>query len=111
MELVDTAVNDEHDLMEACKFMKIALLCTQDMPKLRPAMSTVVEMLSGDKDVNDMMTISKPGLLSEFMGLKGSTKVSSYIISADSGKTSSSGMEMDTSVATMTFNSIYDRSN
>ncbi|GMN54401.1 hypothetical protein TIFTF001_023530 [Ficus carica] len=111
VELVDTVVNDDNDLMEACKFMKIALFCTQDMPKLRPAMSTVVEMLSGDKDVNDMMTISKPGLLSEFMGLKGNTKVSSYVLSADSGKTSSSGMEMDTSVATMTFNSIYDRSN
>ncbi|XP_024029159.1 cold-responsive protein kinase 1 isoform X2 [Morus notabilis] len=115
-ELVDSSLNDDLNLDEACKFIKIALLCTQDMPKIRPTMSTVVEMLSGDKDVNDM-TVSKPGLLSEFMGLKGggdekdkvNTKYSSDAVFVDSGKTSSSGM--DTSIATMTFNSIYDRSN
>ena len=115
-ELVDSLLNEDLDLDEACKFLMIALLCTQDMPKLRPAMSTVVEMLSGEVEL-DKTPISKPGLLSEFMEIKdgkgdkekGSTKDSTCTGSADSGKTSS--FDVDTSIATMTFNSIYDRSN
>ncbi|PON98420.1 Serine/threonine protein kinase [Trema orientale] len=115
VELVDSSLNNDLDLEEACKFLKVALLCTQDMPKLRPAMSIVVEMLTGQLELNDK-AISKPGLLSEFMDIKGgrgekdkvNTKDTSDLVSANSAKTSSSGM---TSIATMTFNSIFDRSN
>ncbi|PQQ13858.1 putative serine/threonine-protein kinase isoform X1 [Prunus yedoensis var. nudiflora] len=53
VELVDTALNGIFNVEEACKFLKIGLLCTQDMPKLRPSMSTVVEMLTGERDVNE----------------------------------------------------------
>ncbi|CAI0440707.1 unnamed protein product [Linum tenue] len=67
--LVDTALNGDFDAEEACKYMKIGLLCTQDAPKLRPSMSTVVKMLTGEKEVDDSM-ISKPGLISDFMDLK-----------------------------------------
>ncbi|PON45702.1 Serine/threonine protein kinase [Parasponia andersonii] len=115
VELVDSSLNDDLDLEEACKFLKVALHCTQDMPKLRPAMSIVVEMLTGQLELNDK-AISKPGLLSEFMEIKGgrdeknkvNTKDTSDLASANSAKTSSSGM---TSIATMTFNSVFDRSN
>ncbi|XP_062096959.1 cold-responsive protein kinase 1-like [Humulus lupulus] len=109
-ELVDSSLNDDLDLEEARKFLKIALLCTQDMPKLRPPMSTIVEMLTGKVEVNDK-EISKPGLLSEFMEMKdrkgerNKINSTSYMGSANSG---SSGM---TTVATMTFTSILDRSN
>ena len=112
-ELVDSSLHDDLDLEEACKFLKIALVCTQEMPKLRPAMSTVVEMLTGQLELDDK-AISKPGLLSEFIDMKGvrgekdkvNSKGTSDMESADSGKTSTSGM---TSIATMTFNSIFDR--
>ncbi|KAJ9183089.1 hypothetical protein P3X46_006998 [Hevea brasiliensis] len=67
--LVDTSLNGDFDAEEACKFLKIGLLCTQDTPKLRPSMSTVVKLLTGKKDV-DNSKITKPGLISDFMDLK-----------------------------------------
>ena len=66
--LVDTALNGNFDAEQACRFLKIGLLCTQDDPKLRPSMSSVVKMLTG-KDV-DEHKITKPGLISDFMDLK-----------------------------------------
>lgn len=110
-QLVDKKLEGACDVDEACKFLKIGLLCTQDMPKIRPSMSEVVKMLTGEMDVVDDQKISKPGLISELMGLKG-RKDSSYTLSGDSKKIddSSSG-NVDESCATMTFTSIYDRSN
>lgn len=67
--LVDTALNGNFDAEQACRFLKIGLLCTQDDPKLRPSMSSVVKMLTGTKDV-DEHKITKPGLISDFMDLK-----------------------------------------
>ncbi|KAJ4726421.1 Protein kinase superfamily protein [Melia azedarach] len=115
VELVDASLNGDYDVEEAHRYLKIALLCTQDLPKLRPSMSTVVEMLIGEIDV-DKEKISKPGLLSELLGLKGDKgdmKNKSSAVSGDSSKLdhSSSSSGNITSYATMTFNSIYDRSN
>ncbi|XP_075505627.1 cold-responsive protein kinase 1-like [Primulina tabacum] len=67
--LVDTALDGEYDAEQACRFLKIGLLCTQDSPKLRPSMSNVVRMLTGEKDV-DGLTITQPGLISDLMDLK-----------------------------------------
>nr|XP_043621640.1 cold-responsive protein kinase 1 [Erigeron canadensis] len=69
VELVDTAMYGDFDAEEACKYLKIGLLCTQDNPKLRPVMSTVVKMLSGEKELDEAQ-ITKPGLISDFMDLK-----------------------------------------
>ncbi|KAM7492837.1 hypothetical protein LguiA_035758 [Lonicera macranthoides] len=111
--LVDTSLNGEFDAEEACKFLKIGLLCTQDTPKLRPSMSTVVKMLNGEVNVDDD-TITKPGLISDFMDLKiRSGPNPKPDISVSSGldnlenSTLSSG---DSSQATMTFTSVCDRS-
>lgn len=118
LELVDISLRGEFEAEEACRYLKVGLLCTQDMPKLRPSMSTVVKMLTGEIDISDQ-TISRPGMLSEFMlrkdvlGKKGESDLK-LASTEDSGKptdsTSSSGF-MDTSYATITFNSIFDRSN
>ncbi|XP_021644324.1 cold-responsive protein kinase 1 isoform X2 [Hevea brasiliensis] len=67
--LVDTSLDGDFDAEEACRFLKIGLLCTQDGPKLRPSMSTVVKLLTGEKDVDDTK-ITKPGLITDFMDLK-----------------------------------------
>ncbi|KAM5586218.1 cold-responsive protein kinase 1-like [Rosa sericea] len=114
VELVDTSLNEDLNVEEACRFMKIGLLCTQDKPKLRPSMSTVVKMLTGEIDVDDEK-IDEPGMLAEFMNQRdlANVKHSSYSLSP-SGKvlnSSSSSEQITTSFATMTFNSIYDRSN
>ncbi|XP_076896058.1 cold-responsive protein kinase 1-like [Bidens hawaiensis] len=69
VELADTSMHGDFDAEQACKYLKIGLLCTQDITKLRPMMSTVVKMLSGQINV-DKYTITKPGLISDFMDLK-----------------------------------------
>ncbi|XP_051135023.1 cold-responsive protein kinase 1-like [Andrographis paniculata] len=66
--LVDSSLDGDFDAEQACRFLKIGLLCTQDAPKLRPSMPTVVRMLTGDKDVDKIM-VSRPGLISDFMDL------------------------------------------
>ncbi|KAL6999602.1 non-specific serine,threonine protein kinase, partial [Sarracenia purpurea var. burkii] len=107
--LVDVSLERDVDVDEACKYLKIGLLCTQGMPKLRPSMSKVVELLSGEMNVEEEK-ITKPGLISELVGLK-SQKDSSYPLSADSRKTDDSSSGITTATyATMTFTSIEDRS-
>ncbi|XP_056849299.1 cold-responsive protein kinase 1 [Raphanus sativus] len=69
VDLVDTGLNGVFDAEEACRYLKIGLLCTQDDPKLRPSMSTVVKLLTGEKDVENRR-ITRPGLISDFMDLK-----------------------------------------
>ncbi|TVU00163.1 hypothetical protein EJB05_54421 [Eragrostis curvula] len=68
-KIVDSSLGDDLDLAEACRFLKIGLLCTQDVTRKRPDMSKVVAMLSGELDV-DLEKISKPAMISDFMDLK-----------------------------------------
>lgn len=114
--LVDTSLNGDFDAEEACTFLKVGLLCTQDTPKLRPSMSTVVKMLMGEKDIDDDK-ITKPGLISDFMDLKVrgppkpnlETTTSSAYNSSDNPDNSNLSSAA-TSAATMTFTVSYDRS-
>lgn len=114
--LVDTALNGDFDAEEACKFFKIGLLCTQDSPKLRPSMSTVVQMLRGEKDF-DEDAITKPGLISDFMDLKiRSDPKPKPDASSNFNSSGSDTMENSTwtsapsSHATFSFTAVYDRS-
>ncbi|XP_075482217.1 cold-responsive protein kinase 1-like [Primulina tabacum] len=68
-KLVDPSLDGRFDEEQACRFLKIGLICAQDNPKLRPVMSNVVSMLTGDNDVDDIK-IEKPGLITDIMGLK-----------------------------------------
>ncbi|KAM7269212.1 hypothetical protein ACFE04_024709 [Oxalis oulophora] len=116
--LVDPTLSGNFDAEEACRFLKIALLCTQDSPKLRPSMSTVVMMLSGKKSV-DEISITKPGLISDFMDMKVRSnsesetgfKVTSYA-SSSSGTQDNSTMSfgISTNPTTTTFLARYDES-
>ncbi|KAE8705175.1 putative LRR receptor-like serine/threonine-protein kinase [Hibiscus syriacus] len=111
LELVDPSLNGDFNDEEAQKFLKIGLLCTQDMSKLRPSMSQVVKMLMGEEAVNDQ-NISKPGLLSDISTLRDQKDKSSNTSegTGKGGTSSSSSENIPTSHATMTFNSIFDRS-
>ncbi|KAH7528130.1 hypothetical protein FEM48_Zijuj05G0039100 [Ziziphus jujuba var. spinosa] len=53
----------EFNEKEVRRVIRIALLCTQSSPSLRPSMSRVVAMLSGD--VQATTTISTPGYLTD----------------------------------------------
>ncbi|XP_031377448.1 cold-responsive protein kinase 1-like isoform X1 [Punica granatum] len=117
LRLIDKSMHENFDPEEACRYLKIGLLCTQEMPKLRPSMSTVVEMLKGELDLEGKK-ISRPGLITAFMGHRtilkdrDKSKDSSCTKSSGSGKAENSlfsSKDAITSFATMTFNSIYDR--
>ncbi|XP_028764706.1 probable LRR receptor-like serine/threonine-protein kinase RFK1 [Neltuma alba] len=51
MELVDERMGSMGDEREAEKVLKVALLCTNASPSLRPAMSEVINMLEGRMDI------------------------------------------------------------
>ncbi|XP_052179125.1 cold-responsive protein kinase 1 isoform X2 [Diospyros lotus] len=114
--LVDASLNGDFDAEEACRFLKIGLLCTQDSPKLRPSMSNVVKMLTGESDINKI-EITKPALISDFMDLKvnNAPKIRPNA-TTDTCASSSDNFEISTSlfgtssIPTMTFTAIDDRS-
>ncbi|CAL9037632.1 unnamed protein product, partial [Musa banksii] len=69
VNIIDSSLTDDLDIEEACRFLKIGLLCTQDAMTLRPSMSTVIKLLTGEKDVNSEKIV-KPGIIENFMDLK-----------------------------------------
>ncbi|KAL9260171.1 putative LRR receptor-like serine/threonine-protein kinase [Drosera capensis] len=52
MDLVDPRLSSDYNKEEALRMIKIALLCTDPSPALRPSMSAVVSMLQGDLSVH-----------------------------------------------------------
>ncbi|CAL5060123.1 unnamed protein product [Urochloa decumbens] len=68
-KIVDSSLGDDLDVAQACRFLKIGLLCTQDVTRHRPDMSKVITMLTGEKDI-ESEKISKPAIISDFMDLK-----------------------------------------
>lgn len=63
MEIVDPKLGSEFNQDEAERMIKVALLCTNASPTLRPAMSAVVSMLEGQTVVQDV--ISDHGIYSD----------------------------------------------
>ncbi|KAL3503739.1 hypothetical protein ACH5RR_038188 [Cinchona calisaya] len=63
IELVDNNLV-EFDENEVKRLIGVALLCTQTSPALRPSMSRVVAMLSGDAEVTTVT--SRPGYLTDW---------------------------------------------
>ncbi|KAK7342734.1 hypothetical protein VNO80_25690 [Phaseolus coccineus] len=114
--LVDAFLDGDFNIEEATRFCKIALLCTQDSPQLRPSMSTVLEMLLGEKDLNEE-NVTKPGMIFEFVEAKsagkqkGKSEENGKFLLAEGKQDESSSSETMSSFATMTFTAIYDRSN
>nr|GMD22519.1 probable leucine-rich repeat receptor-like serine/threonine-protein kinase At3g14840 [Ipomoea batatas] len=51
MELIDPRLGSDFDKEEALRMTKVALLCTNPSPVLRPSMSAVVNMLEGHYDI------------------------------------------------------------
>ncbi|GLT64699.1 hypothetical protein SLA2020_371760 [Shorea laevis] len=116
--LVDASLGGDFDAEQACRFLKIGLLCTQDTPKLRPSMSTVVKMLMGENRI-DENKITKPALITDFMDLKvrssenlkpRAKKSSSYNASSSSDNMDSTLSSGISTAATTTFTARYDQS-
>ncbi|XP_035543987.1 probable leucine-rich repeat receptor-like serine/threonine-protein kinase At3g14840 [Juglans regia] len=72
MELVDPKLGSDFNKEEAIRMIKVALLCTNPSPALRPTMSAVVSMLEGRTVVNeDIMDPSIYGDEYRFEALRG----------------------------------------
>ncbi|KAK9920897.1 hypothetical protein M0R45_029435 [Rubus argutus] len=69
LQLVDPTLQMNFPKDEALRFLKIGLLCVQEMAKLRPRMTRAVEMLAGEVDLKHYH-ISQPGLVSDFTSIK-----------------------------------------
>ncbi|XP_020580467.1 putative serine/threonine-protein kinase [Phalaenopsis equestris] len=67
--IIDASLGSDLNTDEAHRFLLVGLLCTQDSPKLRPSMSTLVKMLTGEVDVMSLQ-ITKPGMITDFMDVK-----------------------------------------
>nr|TKW08470.1 hypothetical protein SEVIR_6G030000v2 [Setaria viridis] len=63
-EIIDIDIGDDLDVEEACRFLKVGLLCTQDAMKLRPNMTNIVHMLTGEKGVS-MDRVKKPAVIGD----------------------------------------------
>ncbi|KAF9689160.1 hypothetical protein SADUNF_Sadunf01G0062700 [Salix dunnii] len=63
LQLIDPSVT-EFDENEALRVVGVALLCTQASPAMRPTMSRVVAMLTGDIEVS--VVTSKPSYLTDW---------------------------------------------
>lgn len=88
LELVDPKLSSFNE-EEATQLIGVALLCTQASPMLRPHMSRVVAMLTGDVEVPEVTT--RPGYLTEWQ-LK---DLSSNFTSGDFSKASTSAYCQD----------------
>ncbi|KAF5472298.1 hypothetical protein F2P56_009029 [Juglans regia] len=55
VELVDPKLGSEFNVEEAIRMIKIALLCTNPSPALRPTMSAAVSMLEGQTTVDEVI--------------------------------------------------------
>ncbi|XP_024022839.1 probable LRR receptor-like serine/threonine-protein kinase At1g56130 [Morus notabilis] len=83
LELMDPTLS-EFDENEAIRLIRVALLCTQASPWLRPPMSRVVGMLSGDIEIDTAK--SKPSYLTD-LDFKDTT---TSVFSSDTADTSHS---------------------
>lgn len=63
-EIIDAEAGEDLNVEEACRFLKVGLLCTQDAMKLRPNMTNVVLMLTGEKEVS-MDRVTKPAVIGD----------------------------------------------
>ncbi|XP_073262642.1 probable leucine-rich repeat receptor-like serine/threonine-protein kinase At3g14840 [Populus alba] len=71
MEMVDPILGSEFNKKEVVRMINVALLCTNQSPALRPTMSTVVSMLEGKTDVEQLVmvpsTLGDPSGFSTFL--------------------------------------------
>ncbi|KAK6778674.1 hypothetical protein RDI58_025392 [Solanum bulbocastanum] len=77
-ELVDPMLNGEFCGDEAVRFLKIGLLCVQEIASLRPKMSAVFKMLNSANYLElDDINITQPGILADLGDVKIGQKQSS----------------------------------
>ena len=64
LELMDPQLRTTYIEEEVLRVIAVALLCTQALPAMRPSMSRVVAMLTGD--VEEIPVASRPGYITDW---------------------------------------------
>lgn len=112
-KIIDSSLGEDLDVEEACRFLKIGLLCTQQVTKRRPSMSTVVGMLRGDADADvGAEKISKPDVIRDFRELTARSRAtSSTLLTSIIARSSpaSSSQSQETTRTSITFTAISER--
>lgn len=68
LDLVDTRLGSDYSKEEALNILNLALMCTENSPTLRPAMSAVVTMLeAGKADFLSMRNVDNPAFESSLV--------------------------------------------
>ncbi|KAF7142857.1 hypothetical protein RHSIM_Rhsim05G0181900 [Rhododendron simsii] len=67
--LVDPVLNGNFPAEEPVRFLKVGLLCVQEMAKKRPEMSEVLKLLTDETGTSNV-EISQPGLIPDLMDVK-----------------------------------------
>ncbi|KAL8205460.1 hypothetical protein R6Q57_009011 [Mikania cordata] len=108
VRLVDPSMEDVITF-EACRYLKIGLLCAQSLPKNRPPMSDVIRMLNDEIDFREK-DLSGPGLLSELKSYKTMKNNTSDTTSSGSGPFDDSrSYGNTTSFSNITYTTITER--
>ncbi|CAN6220401.1 unnamed protein product [Urochloa humidicola] len=107
-KIIDSSLGDDLDVDEACRFLKVGLLCTQDVTKRRPGMSAVVSMLKGEAEVSTEM-ISKPDVIRDFKDLKLRSRATSSTLLTSIMARSSPLSSEETTRTSITFTAISER--
>ncbi|VVA92984.1 unnamed protein product [Arabis nemorensis] len=100
MEIVDPMLEGDFNSKEAVRMIKVALVCTNSSPSLRPTMSEVVQMLEGELDITQVM--SDPGLYGHDLSISklrdndthGSSSTSGVTDQTTTSKSSVSGNDL-----------------
>lgn len=87
--LVDCELKGDFSQEEALRFLKVGLLCVQELTRLRPAMSAALKMLNNEIDTQDV-EISQPGLVSDLMEVKIKRRHSSNFTSSPASSSTGS---------------------
>ena len=87
MDLVDPKLGSDFSKEEAVRMVKVALLCTNPSPTLRPTMSAVVSMLEGQTAVHEL--IMDPSIYADDTRFKALRDYFDQIMGQGSGDTQS----------------------
>ncbi|KAM7499146.1 hypothetical protein LguiA_023560 [Lonicera macranthoides] len=69
VELVDPMLKGNFNEREALRFIKVGLLCVQEIGRSRPHVSTAIKMMNGEIKIDDL-EIQQPGLITDIMDVK-----------------------------------------
>uniref|UniRef100_M4EMZ6 non-specific serine/threonine protein kinase n=1 Tax=Brassica campestris TaxID=3711 RepID=M4EMZ6_BRACM len=97
MEIVDPVLQRDFNSKEAVRMIKVAFVCTNSSPSLRPTMSEAVKMLEGEINIRAVM--SDPGLYGHNWSISNLINIDTHGSSSVSGVAHQTATTMQSSVS------------